>query len=201
MSWFLAAIYDRYMRKSEQACLASWRAELLAAARGDVLEVGAGTGANLPCYPAAVTRLVLCEPDPHMRARLAPRAAGRAELCAASADSLPFADASFDAVVSTLVLCSVPSPDRTLAELHRVLRPGGALLYLEHVAAEDPGRLRWQRRLEPVWRQLAGNCHLTRHTHDAIVRAGFTIDHEARESMRKALPILRPTIRGAAIRR
>ena len=206
----MAAIYDRFMEASERACLASWRAELLSAAGGEVLEIGAGTGANLPHYRAQVERLVMAEPDRFMMRKLEGRLAAlsartgqdslRVERVRAGAESLPFADASFDFVVTTLVLCSVVDLDRSLAELRRVLRPGGRLLFLEHVAAgEDrPDRLTWQRRIEPVWRRVAGNCHLTRTTGRAIERAGFELGEVKRESVRKALPWVRPSIRGWA---
>ncbi len=200
----MSAIYDPFMRRSEVACLTAWRRELLADASGDVLEIGAGTGANLPLYPASVRRLVLSEPDPHMRRRLTARAereaSTRASIAAASAETLPFPEASFDFVVSTLVLCSVPDPARTLGEIFRVLRPGGALLYLEHVAADEPSRFAWQRRLEPAWRRVAGDCHLTRRTGETIRGAGLVVEREARESVRKALPVVRPSIRGVARR-
>lgn len=205
MGRLLAALYDRMMANTEAACLAEWRAGLLESVEGNVLEVGAGTGINLPYYPRAVRRLTLTEPDPHMRRRLARKVRdfgpARSEVIDASLDALPFPAAHFDAVVSTLVLCSVPSPDRALGEIHRVLRPGGRFLFLEHVAAHNrPGRLRWQRRLEPLWKRVAGGCHLTRRTADAIARAGFEIPDITRESMRKAMPIVRPTIRGVAVR-
>jgi ubiquinone/menaquinone biosynthesis C-methylase UbiE len=202
MSWLMSKLYDRVMADAERACLVAWRADLLRGLAGAVLEVGAGTGANLRHYPPDVTRLVLAEPDPHMRRELELRLSGHTpppELVDATSEALPFPDAIFDAVVITLVLCSVPDPDRTLAELRRVLRPGGALIYLEHVAAdEDPDRLAWQHRIEPVWRHLAGNCHLTRRTADSIRRAGFRIERESRESMRKAFFFTRPTVRGLA---
>jgi ubiquinone/menaquinone biosynthesis C-methylase UbiE len=202
MSRALAFIYDRFMQTSERACLAEWRAELLAGVAGDVLEVGAGTGANLRHYPTTVRRLVVAEPEPHMRKRLARRLAeaGRAvELSEADVMALPFADASFDVVVCTLVLCSVPDPARALAEIRRVLRPGGRLVFLEHVAADErPDRLAWQRRLEPLWRHVAGNCHVTRRTGALIRDAGFVVDDERRQSVRKALPIVRPSVRGVA---
>ncbi len=202
MTFFLAAIYDRFMAKTERAALGEWRHALLAPLAGEVLEVGAGTGANLPHYPPAVTRLVLAEPDRHMRRRLVARARERgAEVVDAPCEKLPFADASFDAVVSTLVLCSVASLEDALAEMRRVLRPGGKLVFMEHVAAWDrPDRLKWQRRLEPFWKRLAGNCHLTRTTAEAIERAGFTLGEVKRESVRKALPWVRPSVRGVATR-
>ncbi len=204
MSWFFATVYDPFMRRTEKACLQDWRRELLSDLSGDVLEIGAGTGANLAAYPPTVQRLVLTDPDEHMVRRLERRvrevgAPPRAEVVVAGAGALPFDDGSFDAVVATLVLCSVPEPDRALAEIRRVLRPGGAFVFLEHVAAEDaPRRLRWQKRLEPLWSRVAGNCHLARTTGDSIAQAGFSIDTMKRESMRKSLPIVRATIRGVA---
>ena len=202
MSWLMAAVYDRFMRVSEEACLANWRAELLRELSGAVLEVGAGTGVTLAHYPATLTRLVLCEPDPHMRRKLTEKIAAsgaKAEVCDAELEHLPFADASFDAVVGSLVLCSVRDQSAALAEIARVLKPGGRLVFLEHVAADGkPGRLKWQRRIEPVWKHLMGNCHLTRRTEAAITAAGLRIERIQRESIRKALPIVRPSIRGVA---
>ena len=203
MSWLMAAVYDRFMRVSEEACLANWRAELLRDLSGAVLEVGAGTGVTLPHYPKSVTRLVLCEPDPHMRRKLEQKraAAGAAnvEVSDASIENLSFAPGSFEAVVCSLVLCSVKDQRAALAGIARVLKPGGRLVFLEHVAADGkPERLKWQRRIEPVWKHLMGNCHLTRRTEAAITAAGFDIERIQRESIRKALPIVRPSIRGVA---
>ncbi|MBI2710686.1 MAG: class I SAM-dependent methyltransferase [Actinobacteria bacterium] len=205
MAWLFPRIYDRAVARTEEACMAAWRADLIRPLAGDVLEIGAGTGLNLRHYPATVRRLVVTDPEPAMLERLRRR---RADLTAAvelqveqaSADHLPFGKASFDAVVCTLVLCSVPDPPAVLAEVRRVLRPEGRLVFLEHVAAEGrPRRLTWQRRVEPVWKRVAGGCHLTRRTADAIEAAGFRIDTITRESARKALPVVRPTIRGAAV--
>jgi ubiquinone/menaquinone biosynthesis C-methylase UbiE len=198
MSWLMAAVYDRFMKVSEEACLGKWRAELLGDLSGEVLEVGAGTGSTLGLYPKAVTRLVLAEPDPHMRRKLLEKR-GTIEVSDAAAEKLPFEDASFDAVVCSLVLCSVPDQRAALAEIARVLRPGGRLVFLEHVAADGkPDRLKWQGRIEPVWKHLMGNCHLTRRTEAAIAAAGLQIERIQRESIRKALPIVRPSIRGYA---
>jgi ubiquinone/menaquinone biosynthesis C-methylase UbiE len=203
MSWLMAAVYDRLMRVSEEACLGKWRVELLRDLSGEVLEVGAGTGSTLGLYPKAVTRLVMAEPDPHMRARLRAkdRPAG-VEVSDASLDKLPFQNQSFDAVVCSLVLCSVSDQRIALTEIARVLKPGGRLVFLEHVAADGkPDRLKWQGRIEPVWKHLMGNCHLTRRTEAAIVAAGLEIEKIQRESIRKALPIVRPSIRGTARKR
>jgi ubiquinone/menaquinone biosynthesis C-methylase UbiE len=205
MGRLTALLYDRFTRGSEVACLREWRAGLLRDLRGEVLEVGAGTGVNLPFYPPALTRLVLTEPDVHMRRELAKKvraaSADRVEVTDASLEDPQVPAASFDAVVGTLVLCSVPRLDRALEEIRRVLKPRGRFVFLEHVAAENrPRRLQWQRRLEPIWKRLSGGCHLTRRTADAIEAAGLAITDIRRESMRKAWPLVRPTIRGVAVK-
>jgi ubiquinone/menaquinone biosynthesis C-methylase UbiE len=203
MFWWVAGLYDRSMRQSEEACLDFWRTELLRELSGEVLEIGAGTGASLPRYPKAVTRLVLCEPDKHMRRKLQARVESlglrHANVLDASLDDLPVAPKSFDAVVCSLVLCSVSDQHRALSAIMRVLKPHGRLVFLEHVAADNnPRRLRWQRHLEPIWKRFMGNCHLARRTESAILGAGFEIEWIKRESIRKALPIVRPSIRGVA---
>lgn len=210
MAWLLAPLYDRIVAPLEEAGLGAWRAELLAPLDGTVLEIGAGTGVNVERYPGTVERVVFTEPDPGMRkqleARLADaRAAGRfapsaAEVRPDHAEALGLADGSVDAVVATLVLCTVPDPDAALAEARRILRPGGRLVFVEHVAADHkPDRLRWQRRIDPIWKRVAGGCRLTRATGEAIERAGFTIEDVTRESARKASPLMRTMIRGTAV--
>ena len=172
-----AAVYDRTNRRTERVYLAAHRRALLAEARGAVLELGAGTGANLPHYPPAVTRLVLAEPDPAMRRRLAgrlPDAGFPIELVDAAAERLPFPDAAFDTVVATLVLCSVADLPGAVGEARRVLRPDGRLLFLEHVAAPGPAGTA-QRLLQPVYGRLAGGCHLHRDTEAALAAGGFAI--------------------------
>ncbi len=160
---FFAAIWDRMIAASEEAGLADMRAETVRQARGRTLELGAGTGNNLDYYTPEVTELVLTEPDPHMAKRLRkhlaerPPDVGSVEVVEAPAESLPYDDASFDSIVSTLVLCSVHDPAVVARELARLLRPGGRLLYLEHVRDPDEGRLaRWQDRLERPWGWIDG---------------------------------------------
>jgi ubiquinone/menaquinone biosynthesis C-methylase UbiE len=203
-SFLMATIYDRFMQAGEDACVGAWRQELLDEAHGRVLEIGAGTGLNLPRYGASVSQIVLCEPDANMRRKLedrllAVRPSVPVEIVGAAAERLPFADGSFDTVVSTLVLCSVQDPARTLHEVRRVLRPGGRLIFLEHVADDDPDREAWQRRIEPVWKRVAGNCHLRRRTCVSMREAGFRFERLERERMTKALPFVRSTIRGLAV--
>lgn len=163
----LAGVYDVFLALGERRGMRARRAALLAGADGHVLEIGAGTGLNLPHYPAAA-QLTLTEPVAPMRHRLQERvrAAGRhAEVIDAKAETLPFADGSFDVVVSTLVLCTVDDPHRALREIRRVLRPGGQLVFIEHVrAAGSGGRAWWQDRLVGPWAALAGGCRCNRPT-------------------------------------
>ena len=169
-----AAGYARLVA-TESDVMRAWRRWVVARAGGVVVELGAGTGANLPLY-VGVERLSLVEPSPAMRRRLAPAAAAAgAEVLAASADALLLPDASVDAVVATLVLCSVPDLPAALAELHRVLRPGGLLLLLEHVRASDAAAAAWQDRIEPIWCRVAQGCHPNRDTLAAVAAAGFAV--------------------------
>jgi ubiquinone/menaquinone biosynthesis C-methylase UbiE len=202
MSWFAAKIYDRFMAGAEEACLSAWRSELLTHASGRVLEVGAGTGANLAYYGEGVTHLHATEPDVHMRAQLEAKRGPRAlEITDDAAATLRVGDATYDTVVATLVLCSAEDPLAALRDIHRVLKPGGMYLFLEHVAADrGTSRRRWQGIVEPVWKRVAGNCHVTRETERAIREVGFEIEQLDRGSMRKAPPWVRPTIRGIARR-
>lgn len=176
-----AAVYDPVLANAERAGLGAKRRELLSPLRGHVVEIGAGTGANLPHLGAGLERLTLLEPTPEMAARLRARAAmvgpaaangTRVEVLEAPAEALPVGDGEADAVISTLVLCSVDDLDRSLAEIRRVLRPGGRLVLLEHVAANGRAH-RVQRLLEPAWRVAARGCHLTRDTGAALAGAGF----------------------------
>ena len=161
---------------------------------------GARTGANLDRYPDAVGELVLAEPDPHMLRKLRPRAAvAGAEVVAAGAESLPFEDSSVDTVASSLVLCTVPDPVAALAESARVLRPGGKLLFLEHVRARESGPARWQDRLETPWRFFADGCHCNRDTVATIEASPLTLESVEHGEMPKSPPLVRPLVRGSAV--
>lgn len=197
-----AALYDRGLEATEEAGLRRMRRELLAGARGRTVEVGAGTGANLGLYPDAVSELVLTEPDPHMARRLRARlgGAGRAaKLVEAPAEALPFPDASFDTAVVTLALCTIPRPAQALAEVARALKPGGRLLFLEHVRSRDPRLARWQDRLEIPWRFFGDGCHCNRDTLATIAASPLEVEEVAHDRMPKAPPLVRPLIRGSAV--
>jgi SAM-dependent methyltransferase len=194
-----AKLYDTVMARTEKAALGGWRHELLQDARGDVLEIGAGTGANVPYYPPGLTSLVLTEPDPRMRARLVAHAGSSVAVRDSPAQALPLPDASVDTVVCTLVLCTVSDVAAVLAEIRRVLRAGGGLLLIEHVAAPF-GTLtyRAQGLLTPAWSRLAGGCCLQRNTAQALTRAGFDTAGLRPAELPVPLPILRPALRGRA---
>jgi ubiquinone/menaquinone biosynthesis C-methylase UbiE len=193
-----AALYDRMLAATEEAGLRDRRRALLASARGRVIEIGAGTGANLGLYPDAVTELVLTEPEEPMARRLRKRAGPGVRVVEAPADALPFDDGAFDTSVCALVLCTVPDVERALGEIRRVLAPGGRLLVLEHVRADEPKLARWQDRLTPVWRFAARGCHPNRDTAAALERAGFVVEQLDRGEMPKAPPIARPLIAAVA---
>jgi ubiquinone/menaquinone biosynthesis C-methylase UbiE len=196
-----AAAYDRSFEATEAAGLRQMRRRLLSDAEGRVLELGAGTGANLDLYPGNVGELVALEPDPHMAKRLRATVGAssrQASVSEAGAERLPFEDSSFDTVVSTLVLCTIPDPARALAETARVLRPGGRLLFLEHVRSEDPGIARWQDRLEKPWRFLGDGCHCNRDTVATIAASPLQLGAVDGGELPKAPPIVRPLVRGSA---
>ena len=202
-SFMMAKFYDASMVAMEEACLATWRSNLLSRAKGNVLEIGGGTGANLQYYSETVENLEITEPDPHMLALLQDNLTkypGKIRAEAYSADNLLYPDNSFDTVVSTLVLCSVNSPEETLREIKRVLKPGGLFIFLEHVIAKDtPKLIRWQKLFQPFWIFMCGNCHLTRDTEALISDAGFRFDEIERLRSSGGPPIVSPTIKGTAI--
>jgi len=194
-----AALYDRMGRAAERDWLGERRAALLSGAWGEVLEIGGGTGANLPHY-RGVGRVTIAEPDPFMRAKLWPKlenARIAVEVSDAGAEALPFEDDSFDTVVSTLVLCTVPDQGIALWEIRRVLCPGGRLLFIEHVRGE--GRIaRWQDRVEPLWRRLGAGCHPNRDTVASIEAAGFYVESLERFEAPGPFSGFTPHVQGAA---
>jgi ubiquinone/menaquinone biosynthesis C-methylase UbiE len=179
------------------------RRRLLAGLQGRVLEVGAGNGLNFPHYPATVTEVLAVEPEPYLR-RLALAAAHKApvpiRVTDGIAEALPGPDAAFDAVVASLVLCTVTDPDQALAEVRRVLRPGGMLRFYAHVRATDPRLARWQDRLERPWGWLVGGCHPNRDTVAAIAAAGLRLVQLDRFDLKAMPPLARPHVLGVAER-
>jgi ubiquinone/menaquinone biosynthesis C-methylase UbiE len=197
-----AAMYDRMMAGTEEAGLGDRRRELLASADGRTIEIGAGTGVNLAYYPDAVTDLVLTEPEEPMAKRLETKAATQARpatVVRAPAESLPFPDNSFDTAVCTLVLCTVRDPERTLSELDRVLKPGGQLLFLEHVRSDDPQLAKWQDRIAPFWRRFGHGCNCNRPTPELIRGSRLEVMEMEEDRLPKAPPIVRPLRVGRAI--
>jgi ubiquinone/menaquinone biosynthesis C-methylase UbiE len=170
----LPGLVDLAMR---QKVLGPYRTRTVGAAEGRVLEIGVGSGLNLPLYGSRVTAVVGIEPSPPLLRR-ARRHAARppVELIEGTAEALPLEDKSVDTVVTTWTLCSIPDAVRALAEARRVLRPGGALLFVEHGRAPEPSVARWQDRLDPLWSRLAGGCHLDRPIDVLIQAAGFRLD-------------------------
>jgi ubiquinone/menaquinone biosynthesis C-methylase UbiE len=198
----LAALgYDWFLSASEKAGLADRRRGLLASASGRTVEIGAGTGLNLAHYPSAVTELVLVEPDRHMAKQLRPRVENSlrvAQVIEAPGERLPFPDRSFDTAVVTLVLCTAPDPPAVLEEIARVLAPGGRLLFMEHVRADDPQVARWQDRLRGPWKLFGNGCNCNRPTLQTIEASPFSVDEVDHDEVPKAPAIVRPMIVGTA---
>jgi ubiquinone/menaquinone biosynthesis C-methylase UbiE len=177
-------LYDAMCALCERGGLARWRRWLAAGARGRTLDLGTGTGRNLPLL-SADTRAIAVDPSPEALARARTRAPGVPLVCAA-AEALPFRDRSFDTVVSGLVFCSVRDPARALGEIRRVLRRDGELRMLEHVRATVPWRARAQDAIQPLWTRVTGGCHPNRDTEATVRRAGFVLDEQrARGTMRR----------------
>ncbi len=201
--WF-ASIYDRMMAPAERSFMRHVREEIAGGARGRVLEVGAGTGANFPYYNDHAEEIVATEPDLHMLARARRRAeeVGRSiDLRQAPAEQLPFEDDSFDTVVSTLVMCTVREPLRALSEVRRVLKPSGRLRMYEHVRYDHAFGAFWQDLITPAWRWFGAGCHPNRDTASFVREAGF--DFEQLELTKPHPPIppmvfARPHITGIA---
>jgi SAM-dependent methyltransferase len=224
-----ASMYDRALKASEENGLGEMRRALLAEAHGRVVEIGAGTGVNLDLYGPGIEDLTLVEPDPHMGAKLRERLAERAarppasgapaatgttpparlpataasgaptRLVAAPAEAIPVPDDTFGTAVATLVLCTVPDPVAAIDELARVLKPGGRLLFIEHVRADDPSSARWQDRLEKPWRFMADGCYCNRDTAATLGASAFRIEAVEHGIFPKSLSIVRPLIHGTAV--
>lgn len=180
-SWYEANIMPRLITCAcSQGQVMKRRAAVVPRAHGDVFELGCGGGINHAFYdPAAITSYAGIDPHAGLleRARAAVREKGwAADLRQARGEAIPFGNASFDCVVCTFTLCSVQDPRQVMAELRRILRPGGEALFLEHGRAPDAGVVRWQERIEPVWKHLAGGCHLTRPIASALQGAGFAVE-------------------------
>ncbi|HZS15715.1 MAG TPA: methyltransferase domain-containing protein [Candidatus Dormibacteraeota bacterium] len=193
--------YDRFMAGTERAGLRACRRDLLAGVSGRVLEIGGGTGANLAFYGPGVESLTVTEPELPMMRRLERRArdqAPHATVVRAPAEDLPFEDGSFDVAVSTLVLCGVGDQVRALRQLRRVLRPGGRLLFMEHVRSDDPRLARHQDRMNWLNRLMAG-CACNRSTLASIEQAGFTVARVEHGEIPKAPSFVRPMITGSAV--
>lgn len=198
----IAHFYDKAMRGFEAGCLKTWRRELLANLHGTVVEIGAGTGANLAHFPASISRLILCEPDEAMRAQLVKKhqlhPQAPAEILDCAAENLSMPNESVDFLVATLVFCSVDRPEKAISEAFRVLKASGSLIFLEHVAATDhPWLFFWQGFWQPLWKRLSCNCHLRRETADLLEQGGFVLD--IRETRFPGAPgIVAPLILGRA---
>lgn len=192
--------YDFFLRQSEEAGLRERRADLLSQSRGRTLEVGAGTGLNLPHWPDAVTDLVLTEPFGPMADQLRAKVAAgdrKAEVIEAPAESLPFPDDDFDTVALTLVLCTVPDPEAAISEITRVLKPGGRFLFMEHVRSQEPGLAKWQDRLHGPWYAFGHGCHCNRDTLATIESSPLEVERGERGDLPKAVPLVRPMVWGA----
>ena len=204
MSFLCALLYDKCMKATEDACLMDWRKELLKNVDGKLLEIGAGTGASLDLYPKnSSLEIYLAEPDQNMRSQLIEKVRNKnitnVSVLSCPGEKIDSEDDFYDYVFVSLVCCSVNDIEASLNEIKRVLKSDGRFIFLEHVAARNgSSRRKWQDRLNFIWRKLAGNCHLNRETEEYIKNAGFTIVEIKYESMRKAMSLVRPTIRGLA---
>lgn len=203
-SRFSALLYDPAFWLGERAGMADRRRSIVSRATGRTLEIGAGTGLNFDYYTQAAGPLTLSEPEANMAKILSKRvdASGRsAEIIRAPGELLPFDDDSFDTVVGTLVLCTVEDPQASIAEIKRVLKPGGQYLLIEHVRAESGRLARWQDRLNKPWGVLADGCNCNRDTAQLLEAGGFDIGEVGGDQWRRMPPLVKPLISGVAINR
>jgi ubiquinone/menaquinone biosynthesis C-methylase UbiE len=175
-----------------QARLVPYRTHAVSGATGRVLEIGIGSGLNLPFYSQNVKQIIGIEPSPRlldMAREAARRSTSPLDLVEGTAEAIPIESASIDTVVTTWTMCSIPNVDGALAEMRRVLRPSGSLLFVEHGRAPEPRVRWWQDHLTPAWKCLSGGCHLNRAIEDVVQRAGFRIDHIEKGYMRGPNPM------------
>ncbi|WP_028933392.1 class I SAM-dependent methyltransferase [Pseudonocardia spinosispora] len=198
----VSSVYDPFLWLGERRGMRDRRAALLRAARGRTLEIGAGTGLNLPHYPSDVDELLLTEPSPAMASSLHRRVSGvgrPATVLTVPATELPVEDSSVDTVVSTLVLCTVPDASAALAEIARVLRPGGHFLFCEHILSDRQVLAAAQRRLARPWAAFAIGCRCDRPLLDTITST-LRLDRVEHSTWRGMPPLVRPLITGSAVR-
>jgi ubiquinone/menaquinone biosynthesis C-methylase UbiE len=174
---FFASYYDYFMKPIEKRYITRWREELLVHAKGEVLEIGAGTGINFPLYKNC-NHVIALEPNLHMMEKAETRvkqASVSISLVEGTAEKLPFENNQFDTIVVTLVLCSVDDPQLALEEMKRVLKPDGTVLFLEHVEMEQPVYSSFQKLVTPIWKHICDGCHLNRRTEKSIIDSGFKV--------------------------
>lgn len=196
-----AWLYEPMLWLGEKSGFWRWRKRQVEQVSGSVMELGAGTGLNLPFYPEGLERLVLVEPDVHKAKLLGektPPPGVNPEIVRAPGEGLPFADDSFDTVIETLVLCTVADPEAAVAEIQRVLKPGGRLLFTEHVRSDRPRLGRFQDRMEGPWKKLADGCHCNRRTVPMLEANGFDVEISAEMDQFPMVPTVRPIVSGVA---
>jgi ubiquinone/menaquinone biosynthesis C-methylase UbiE len=178
-NWYERKILPKLINSAcGQAPMTELRGRYVPRARGDVLEIGIGSGLNLPHYAEEVTSITGVDPSAELNEMARERAAGLnkpVNVIGVSGESLPAEDNSFDSIVCTWTLCSIPNPYRAIAEMRRVLKPGGELYFVEHGRSDDANIARWQARIEPLWKIIGGGCHLTRRADEMLADAGFAV--------------------------